>query len=414
VGIDVHALNAIRSLMMSKNIVLCLDGTWNGPNSTSRSGTPTPTNVQKLFENLKGSGPLGPEDNEREITFADGAGDATQVAKYIHGVGDESNLLARMAGGSVGLGLVARIVRGYTYLSRQYQPGDRIYILGFSRGAYTARALAGFVTGKGLLDWNAMQLTAGSETSYSAGLSAWQQHKETVHAGETNLLHALANSITTLFDRVELGLHPSPALQLVNDMRIVTVGVWDTVGALGIPTLHAEDGSLVRLDEFRFCNNDLSERVANGFQALAVDEQRVDFTPTLWTSRIGVVQVLFPGAHADVGGGYPAEESGLSNGALIWMTNRLASTGALFARMPPWQPNPCDIAHRPWAGSIYATALREFPPTLGLSQRVVQRLAAQTVPVEGQEPERYRPANLFNSYIKLDGSGPAAHVQIEP
>ncbi|SDC85431.1 DUF2235 domain-containing protein [Paraburkholderia lycopersici] len=399
---------------MSKNIVLCLDGTWNGPNSTNRTGTLTPTNVQKLFENLKGSGPLGPDDNEREIAFAEGTGEARQVAKYIHGVGDDSNVLARMAGGSMGLGLVARIVRGYTYLSRQYQPGDQIYIAGFSRGAYTARALAGFVTHKGLLDWKAMQLEAGSEASYSAGLSAWQQYKETVHAGAPNLLHALANSITALYDRVELGLHPPPALQLVADIRIAAVGVWDTVGALGIPSLHAEDGTLVRLDEFRFCNNDLSERVANGFQALAVDEQRVDFTPTLWNARVGVVQVLFPGAHADVGGGYAPAESGLSNGALIWMTNRLASAGVLFERMPPWQPNACDVAHRPWAGSIYAVAPREFPPALGLSQRVIQRLAAQTVPVEGLEPERYRPANLLNSYLRLDGTGPAPHVQIEP
>lgn len=399
---------------MSKNIVLCLDGTWNGPNSTDRTGSLTPTNVQKLFENLSGSGPLGPDDNEREITFADGTGETVQVAKYIHGVGNSSNVLARISGGSVGLGLIARIIRGYTYLSRQYQPGDRIYITGFSRGAYTARALAGFVTGKGLLDWNAMQLTAGSEASYSAGLSAWQQFKETVHAGALGLLHALADSITTLYDDFELGLHPSPALQFVTGVPIVTVGVWDTVGALGIPTLRDENGTEVRLDEFQFCNNDLSEHVANGFQAVAIDELRVDFTPTLWNARGGVVQVLFPGAHADVGGGYLPVESGLSNGALMWMTNRLASTGVLFARMPPWPPNACDIAHRPWAGSIYATSPREFPPTLGLSQRVVQRMAAATVPVEGEAPEAYRPANLFNSYIKLDGTGPAPHVQIEP
>jgi hypothetical protein len=265
-----------------------------------------------------------------------------------------------------------------------------------------------------LLDWNAMQLTAGSEVSYSAGLSAWQQYKATVHAGAPSLLHALANSITAFYDRVELGLHPPPALQLVTQVPIVAVSVWDTVGALGIPDIHAEDGTLVRLDEFRFCNNDLSERVANGFQAIAVDEQRVDFTPTLWTSRAGVVQVLFPGAHADVGGGYVPDESGLSNGALLWMTNRLASAGVLFASTPPWQPNACDLAHRPWAGSAFAVAPREFPPTLALSQRVVQRLAAQTVPVEGEAPARYLPANLLNSYIKLDGTGPAPHVQIEP
>jgi hypothetical protein len=398
---------------MSKNIVLCLDGTWNGPNSETR-GVLTPTNVQKVFENLKGSVPLQATDNELEITYAEGDGGASQVAKYIHGVGNVNNVLAKMAEGAVGLGLVARIVRGYTYLSRQYQPGDRIYIVGFSRGAYTARALAGFVAGKGLLDWNAMQLTAGSESSYSAGLSAWRQYKESMHGGASSVLHWLADSITTLYDRVELGLHPPPALKLVTDIPITAVAVWDTVGALGIPDIRTEDGALVRLDEFRFCNNDLSARVANGFQALAVDEQRVDFTPTLWNPRDGVVQVLFPGAHADVGGGYPPNESGLSNGALLWMTNCLSLAGVLFARMPPWEPNACDIAHRPWADQPLKLALapREFPPQLGLSQRVVQRLAAQKVPVEGMEPERYLPANLLNSYLKIDGTGPAPHVLI--
>ncbi|WP_233873646.1 DUF2235 domain-containing protein [Paraburkholderia adhaesiva] len=399
---------------MSKNIVLCLDGTWNGPDSKDPNGASVPTNVQKVFENLAGSGPLKPSDNECEITFPENGGEPLQVAKYIHGVGDSSNVLAKMVEGSTGLGLVGRIVRGYTYLSRQYRPGDRIYIAGFSRGAYTARALAGFVTGKGLLDWNAMRLEEGSAVSYSAGLAAWQQHKASTHPGDPNILHALAGTFTSLYDRFELGLHPAPALRFVSNVDIETVGVWDTVGALGIPDIHASDGTLVRLDAFRFCNNDLSERIANGFQALAIDEQRVDFTPTLWNSRTGVVQVLFPGAHADVGGGYPADESGLSNGALIWMTNRLASTGVLFARMPPVQPNACDIAHRPWANSPYTTASRAFPPTLQLSQRVVQRLAAASVPVQGEEPQPYRPANLTNSYIKLDGSGPAPHVQIKP
>ncbi|MBW8760475.1 MAG: DUF2235 domain-containing protein, partial [Burkholderiales bacterium] len=161
---------------MAKNIVLCLDGTWDGPGNKDRSGNLTPTNVQKLFEALAGSGPLGPDDQEKEFAQPP-AGDAVsgQAGKYIHGVGVGSNLLAKAVEGAVGLGLVARVVRGYTYLSRTYAPGDRIYILGFSRGAYTARALAGLVTRQGLLDWSAMKLDAGSEQSYSAGLAAWQQ-----------------------------------------------------------------------------------------------------------------------------------------------------------------------------------------------------------------------------------------------
>ncbi|WP_052406212.1 DUF2235 domain-containing protein [Paraburkholderia heleia] len=398
---------------MSKNIVLCLDGTWNGPNSQDRTGGLTPTNVEKLFENLKGSAPLGPNDNELEIAAPESAGGPAQVAKYIHGVGNGDNPLDKVAGGAVGLGLIARIVRGYTYLSRQYQPGDRIYIVGFSRGAYTARSLAGFVTNKGLLDWTAMGLLAGSESSYSAGLAAWHEYKQTMHASATGLLRALADSVTSFSDYVELGLHPSPPLKFVSDVPVEAVAVWDTVGALGIPAIRNDDGTPVRLDAFQFCNNDLSAHVKYGFQALAVDEERVDFTPTLWNARANVVQVLFPGAHADVGGGYGLGESGLSNGPLVWMANRLAAAGVVFERPAPWQPNACDISHRPWAGALFATGLRKFPAALGLSQHVMQRLAANAVPVEGGAPGLYRPANLFTSYINLDWTGPAANVQIE-
>ncbi|MGZ2747686.1 DUF2235 domain-containing protein [Burkholderia stagnalis] len=399
---------------MSKNIVLCLDGTWNGPDARSADGSSTPTNVQLVFENLKGSGPLRPSDDEKEVSAAAGPNNGAQVAKYIHGVGDTSNVLARMVQGAVGLGLIARIVRGYTYLSRQYQAGDRIYIVGFSRGAYTARALAGFVARQGLLDWDTMQLSAGSEASYSAGLAAWQQYKSSLHSGAPGILHALADGITSLYDRFALGLRPSPPLRFVSDVDICTVGVWDTVGALGIPDITKADGTMERLDAFRFADNALSDRVANGFQAFAIDEQRVDFTPSIWAPRDGVIQVLFPGAHADVGGGYVSGESGLPYGALLWMSYRLTSVGVLFEQIPRVTANPLDIQHQPWASAAYMQATRHFPPGLRLSQRAVQRFMAGTVPVEKSTSQHYRPPNMVNSYVMLDWSGPAQHVLVEP
>lgn len=398
---------------MSKNIVLCLDGTWNGPDARSANGSCTPTNVQLVFENLKGSGPLASTEDEKEVSLPAGPNNSAQAAKYIHGVGDTNNALARMAQGAVGLGLIARIVRGYTYLSRQYQPGDRIYIVGFSRGAYTARALAGFVARQGLLDWNAMQLDGGSEASYSAGLAAWQQYKSSLHSDAPGLLHALADGITSLYDRFELGLRPSPPLKFVPNVDICAVGVWDTVGALGIPEIKNTDGTLERLDAFKFADNLLNDRVAHGFQALAIDEQRVDFTPSIWGPRDGVVQVLFPGAHADVGGGYESEESGLPYGALLWMSYRLTSVGVLFERIPPVTANPLAIQHRPWASSSFISAVRHFPPGLRLSQRAVQRLLAGIVPIEKGDAREYRPPNIVNSYLMPNWSGPAPHVLVE-
>lgn len=405
---------------MPRNIVLCLDGTWNGPDAKEDGpgGGSTPTNVQKLFESLKGSAPLAATQDECEIRWPDGEADGAQAAKYIHGVGDCRNALAKACEGATGLGLVARIVRGYTYLSREYRPGDRLHLVGFSRGAYTARALAGLVTGQGLLDWDAMKLVAGSDESYSAGLAAWRRHKAASHPGDTGLLGQLAGVVSDLHDRFDMGLHPAPELQFVDDVPVQSVGVWDTVGALGIPDIEDSDGTCVRRDVFQFCNTALGPRVAHGFHAVAVDEQRVDFTPTLWDDRDGVVQVLFPGAHADVGGGYPAAQSGLSNGALAWMARQLASVGVLFTGMPAGLPDPLGMQHEPWLGgmALYRRGARHFPPGLRLSQRVLQRMAAEAVPVEKVAPPgaAYRPANLVNSYVMLDASGAAPHVLVEP
>ncbi len=411
---------------MSKNIVLCLDGTWNGPDNKDKAGNVTPTNVQKLFEALSGSGPLAAGDDEKEFpppAATPPAGAPTpagpaQIGKYIHGVGASGNVLAHAVEGAVGLGLVARVVRGYTYLSRVYEPGDSVFILGFSRGAYTARSLAGFVTRQGLLDWKAMQLVAGSEESYSAGLAAWQQYKKAIFQNKGNLLQQLAQVVSSLHDRFDLGLHPSPKLQFVGNVGITAVGVWDTVGALGIPDIEEKDGSAVRVDVFQFCDAILNSKVAHGFHAVAIDEQRVDFTPTLWEARDGVVQVLFPGAHADIGGGYTLAESGLSNAGLAWMARQVASAGALFDKMPAGDANAVAIQHQPWAeGTLkMKTGPRQFPPGLRLSQRVLQRLAGGKVPVQlgAADGVLYRPRNLVNSYLMLDWSGAAPHVVIEP
>lgn len=404
---------------MSKNIVLCLDGTWNGPDNKDAAGNQTPTNVQKLFEALSGSAALAAGDDEKEFAQPATAGaPPAQVGKYIHGIGASANVLAHAVEGAVGLGLVARVVRGYTYLSRMYEPGDDVFILGFSRGAYTARALAGFVTRQGLLDWNAMRLEAGSQESYSAGLAAWQQYKKAIYQNQGSVLQGLAEVVSALHDSFDLGLHPAPRLQFVGDVGITAVGVWDTVGALGIPDIQEKDGSAVRVDVFRFCDSILNAHVAHGFHAVAIDEQRVDFTPSLWDPRDGVVQVLFPGAHADVGGGYAMAESGLSDAALAWMARQVASVGVRFVGMPAGQANAEAIQHQPWAEGVLKmkTGPRQFPPGLRLSQRVLQRLAAGKVPVQlgTAGGAFYRPRNIVNSYLMLDWSGAAPHVVVEP
>ncbi len=151
---------------MPKNIVFCADGTWNGP--AQQTGVSTIddadahgevaqsaiTNVVKLFANLRGqvTAETLKLPNEQEKVARDAKGDVVQVAKYMHGVGDSSHEALKVFGGIFGMGVVARIVRGYTFISRHYTPGDAIHLIGFSRGAYTARALAGMIAHIGVLN----------------------------------------------------------------------------------------------------------------------------------------------------------------------------------------------------------------------------------------------------------------------
>ena len=133
-------------MQMAKNIAFFSDGTWNGPGQDENAdGVPDVTNVLKLYNEVVGNIALTTLrlENEQEKVLADPDGVEMQVAKYIHGVGDSGNALIKLLGGTFGAGIVQRIVRGYTFVSRNYDPGDQIFLVGFSRGAYTARALAG-------------------------------------------------------------------------------------------------------------------------------------------------------------------------------------------------------------------------------------------------------------------------------
>ena len=138
---------------MAKNIVFCADGTWNGPSEPDDNGKAgPPTNVFKLYLNLAGQD--DPDSlrlaNEQERTLRSADRSVVQTSKYLHGVGDSDNFLVRAIGGTLGAGLITRIVRGYTFVARNYMPGDRIFLIGFSRGAYTVRYLGGVIAKCGI------------------------------------------------------------------------------------------------------------------------------------------------------------------------------------------------------------------------------------------------------------------------
>jgi uncharacterized protein (DUF2235 family) len=400
---------------MPKNIVFCADGTWNGPAEPDHDDkTATATNVFKLFLALAGADTadtaLLANEQERILAGADGA--ALQHAKYLHGVGDSDNFLVQALGGTIGAGLIARIVRGYTFISRNYATDDKIFIVGFSRGAYTARALAGLIAAEGLLDATQLDLD-DRQAAYRLGSAVWYAHLQAVRRTNTDWLARLQELV---LDLPGFLARPPAASQLVN-APIEAVAVWDTVGALGIPQFTVK---WARVDAFQFADYKLSTVVRRGFHAVAVDERRADFTPTLWDADPRIIQVLFPGAHADVGGGYPAagsepvpNENVLSDCALAWMIDRLAPLGMLFAAAPPYPPPPGrpGVAHQPWAHDPWTflpRSARCFPAGLSLSQSLLDRLAAGPVVAEpGTQAAPYAPQNL-GGY--LDGGAAAPGI----
>jgi uncharacterized protein (DUF2235 family) len=375
---------------MPKTIVFCADGTWNRPGTDDDADRPSyPTNVFKTFANLAGVDDVADicAADEQERTASDAQGSTLQIAKYLHGVGDSDNVLVKLLGGATGAGIIARIVRGYTFVSRNFVPGDAIVLLGFSRGAYTVRALAGLIGGRGLLDATKLNLT-DKQQAYRLGAAVWYDYQHALIAGQhhADLLAQLEDTAADL----PAFLSQPPTTALLSPVAIDTVAVWDTVGSLGIPEFSS---SGAQADLFRFASTILGPAVRNGFHAVGRDEQRGDFTPTLWDPDPRITQLLFPGAHGDVGGGYPATggESGLSDETLVWMTGLLAGRGVLFAAKPIFQAqaNPLGVAHQPWRQLPFCLLPfhpRTFPATLAEAAAVGLRRAGGSVQADPSLP----------------------------
>lgn len=295
-----------------KHLIVCCDGTWKNEEDGA------PSNVWKLYGRLAGSDPAG----------------KPQRAFYQPGVGaDQSRgrlrrAASRVGGGAFGLGLDANILDAYRWLIREYEPGDAFWLFGFSRGAYTARSLAGLLRNCGLL-----RLT--HEDRIDLAMELYRARDPNSHPDAPQ-----SQSFRRNYSRE------------IEEIRFL--GVWDTVGALGIPR---SLGGLAGLwnRRYQFHDVQLSSRVQNACHALAIDEWRPEFAPTLWRdddpargtleSRDTVEQVWFIGSHSDVGGGY--RDSGLSDLTLDWMLGKAAACGLSFLpqQEPPMRPNPMGPIH---------------------------------------------------------------------
>jgi len=276
-----------------RNLVVCCDGTWNTPDQ-NEDGTPTPTNVCRLFNAL-----------------ADKDSDGNPQLKYYHpGVGTDGTWWERLAGGGIGVGLSKNIQSAYKWLGVNYQPGDKIFLFGYSRGAYTVRSTVGMISRCGLLDLAGLddeELWLRVEQAYKKG---YREAKEVAK-----------------WVKEDWAFHNEPG----RGAPISFLGVWDTVGALGVP----DDMTLLNLLDnskwYAFHDTNLSPIVQHARHAVAIDEMRASFSPTLWTdipAGQDVKQIWFPGAHGDVGGGCPY--TGLSNGALKWMMDEAKAVGLAF------------------------------------------------------------------------------------
>ena len=325
---------------MSKKIVFCADGTWEKPHDPlTVSGDDT--NAYKLFKLL--------------LTTA------TQFPKYDDGVGADGTPIDQLAGGAFGLGLFQKIKDGYTAIAQLYEQDDQVFIFGFSRGAYTARSLAGMIAICGL----------------------------PTKDFDNHLVEIAFQAYRDKDDRA--ALLASLGANALYNAKIQMLGVWETVGALGIP------GALLGLNKldpiYGFLDTSLHPDVLNAYQAVAIDERREEFQATLWTSSPAPGQVLeqvwFTGVHCDVGGGYA--EDGLSNITLGWMVQNAIACGVEVDATAAAQylhidaKHALDQAHESWS------VLCAFPVRRHIAD---DSTIANSVDIRLAEESSYRPPNL--------------------
>jgi uncharacterized protein (DUF2235 family) len=334
---------------VSKKIILCADGTWNTPHGPAAQ--PNDTNVRKLYELL--------------------LDDPSQLKYYDSGVGTDGSPFEHFFGGSMGAGLFQKIQDGYGFLSYVWDPGDEIYIFGFSRGAYTARSLGGMIANFGVPNKNLDNQTV----------------KRIFDA------YRIADHTQRLAAKVSLKAEYGLA-----DVTIRMVGVWDTVGALGVPG-HLFD--YFDQEKYGFLDTTLNPCIDKAFHAVAIDERRASFLPTLWANPDGsprandekVQQVWFSGVHCDVGGSYA--ETQLSNITLRWMIDNSKMQGLVFdetavdACLTPKPFDPIGNAHDEWKIIPWGIPKHRMVPA--------NAVLSNTVKIRMEKDPTYRPENLLNS-----------------
>ncbi len=314
---------------MARKLVVCCDGTWNTPRNE--------TNIFRTYRFLRERlGAPAELTQKTGVTTCGGrAGDGSEVLLfYDRGIG--TDWFNRIVGGAAGVGLSENVRDAYHFLGQNFVPGSEIYVFGFSRGAYTARSLCGFVKAAGLLErptekdvWRAYMDCYATASRVVARPRGWDLDRV-----RGWLVEKAGDAVG------RLGGADVASLPRHSGVRIRFIGVYDTVGALGVPLSGATS---VNEPIVGFHDTTLGDSVEHAVQALAVDEKRGPYVPTLWTQAADaaalagqtVLQVWFAGVHSDIGGGYP--DKGIGNITWDFMMRRAAERGLV---LDPNQPTP--------------------------------------------------------------------------
>lgn len=350
-----------------KRLIVCCDGTWNNPEQED-NGIPCPTNVVKI----------------RNAIAKEDADGNSQLVYYHPGVGGEDKgVVSAALGGAIGMGISRHICSAYHWLATRYEEGDEIYLFGFSRGAFTARSLGGML-GRGLLDLRNVKPKESWErvhTAYDKGYRIKDAKRKSWAKTDWTFFH---------------GPKPTP---------VHFIGVWDTVGALGIP----DDLELLNLfdkpQNWAFHDASLGDHIRHARHAMAIDEVRSSFSITRWDNiakrnnddEKSAEELWFPGVHSDVGGGYA--HCDLSDGALKWMMDESEAKGLAFRNGVQNQlnPNPLGLMHKSFKGAFAAlrSRPRNIPAMVSRNQKQFHESALTRQEASPIEYDPYHPTQLL-------------------
>lgn len=370
-----------------KRLAFCFDGTWN------RIDSENPTNVARIAQS---------------ISRFDAQGHP-QIIYYDEGVGTSAT--ERWSGGIFGHGMREKIIRAYHELVLNYEPGDEIYVFGFSRGAFTARSFIGLLRNCGIMSRRSLHHIRAAVALYMSRTK--DDHPNSEEARLFRFRHC--PTICLPGDRAwRQSVDPELDVSTMIELRVAYLGVWDTVGALGIPK-HLK--LLAWLSgHHQFHDTNLSSFVLKARHGMAADERRRSFEPGIWTNlddlndpypdRQPYEQLIFPGVHSAVGGGGPVR--GLSDAALEWVFEGASEQGLEFdtdAQSPIFQLRPDHRAQlfnetgkTKWSFKDWAMGLglkdREFPKfdRRAIHPSLVRRFGE--LPDRLPEKKPYRPPSL--------------------